>query len=1621
VVAGTTFTIPIGTYNTSSTIEITGLTSATATANWNRPLGAIVYNCPTQSGNVSFGGNLTDVQSLTVQETNGQQLRLATTQTFTLSVNGDVDISGDSRVFVATTGTGTINVTGDFNYNSSSASSSGLCTGACASTLNLQGGGNFMMGSGLFTVCTGTGTAAFSFADGGIMVSGGTFNRSGTGSTLWTYTGTNGTQDLDFATGTLGTGTFALTINKTAGEVLLGDDITIGGALTLTDGTLNLAGNDVTLNGAISVTSGDIDASTGQAFTIGGTGALPGDLVFAGGGLFTSFTLNRTGATLVTSSNMDVTTLNLTAGTLTCNGTLTMADGGLISRQATATAVGSMTNAPSAGGVYDLSYTVTGGTVVLATGIEFPAAPSAVVRNVTKLGTGDLQLSTDKEVNGDLTHSAGEFLANSNDVDLAGNMVWNAASTLTGSTFTFSGSTTLSGATAPVFTNVIVSGVFTPNVNHTLNGDLTVSGTWNQGTATTTFTSAGTSTITNSGSITFNNLTISTSRTVVFPSGFVLINGNLSVTATLDGVTNAGIIAFGGSTQSFTGAGVKNFQDLAVAATSSLTCGISFSVAGTLTNDGSISFTGGTATVNGDIDNNGTISASAGTVAVNAPGVDLIGGGTTTFFDLDVNPGATFTTANDFSVADDLIADGTFTASGTVTFTGTCTMTGTGGKTFNGIALSAASSFTPNSAYTVLGDITVAGGGTYNGGNNTVTFDGTTTLSGNVNFNIAVINATRTLNCGTGTVAVASTMTNNGTLNAGSGSLTITGAFTNAGTYNAHASGGNNFGGNFVNNGTFNHNNGTITFTATGAQKQLQGNATTFYNLTINNNGSATDVLNANSNGVDLIGVLTLATDAVFDADGATNNVFTLRSSGDNPTADAHVAALSGVSAVTGNVTVERYMSLEGPASNNQIWRYISSPVNGATVADLQNELPVTGTFTGNSNGLFSPLTPGPSMFTYDETETADTDGDLVNTMDDGFETYPLAANTETLASGSGYVVFIFGDYPPLNGQTNTEWNVRAPINAGSVGLPVTFTSSGNIDNDGWNLVGNPYPSTIDWRSGSWTKTNIDPTIYMVDYSAATPVFASYNATTDVGTNGGSRYLGIGQAFWVKANAAAPALTAVEAVKSPGTSTTFFRDDGPGDLLRVSLVKGGDRDEAVIHFFEGATLGLDEELDSRKLRNPYWYLNLSSLASTGEKLSISSVPLGICDLEVPLDVSDVYNGTYTLSFTEFESLSPSMSVKLADAYLGTTTDVRTSPNYNFSVVEANPATYGSGRFKVLFEMDGTPAELVTAAPGACLPAENVGITVSGSRGDYMYSVKTTSGSTVVEPVRGSGADLQLLIPSASLQEGLNAFKVVAENRYCAAANTQGDVSFDYSALTVAPSAPPVSRCEPGAVTLTASGAPATGSYHWYATANATEVLATGDSYQIPSLSGPVSYFVSTLNSLGCESDRTEVLASVTFTDPARIELQGDTILRSNYVTGNQWFLNGSAIAGATDPYLMLGGESGLYSVEVSQEGCVSSDDFQYVVTGVEGSSAKAKLVRIFPNPVRNTLTIEVESSDPVTGELYTSSGTRVSDLQWQSEGSVHRSVLDMSSEPAGMFVVRVRRGSAVEVLRVIKR
>src|SRR5690606_2919388 len=179
------------------------------------------------------------------------------------------------------------------------------------------------------------------------------------------------------------------------------------------------------------------------------------------------------------------------------------------------------------------------------------------------------------------------------------------------------------------------------------------------------------------------------------------------------------------------------------------------------------------------------------------------------------------------------------------------------------------------------------------------------------------------------------------------------------------------------------------------------------------------------------------------------NGYLTLLSSSDGPTGSANVASLPPGSEISGDVTVQRHMDGKG-----RIYRYLSSPVSNATVADMQDDFPVTGTFTNASTGG-GIESASPSLYTYDASSP---------TLDEGWQPYPSSgtATSNLLVPGRGYAAFI------RNATGETIWDITGPINQGSIDLPVIYTPS-----NGWNLVGNPYPSAIAWDEGGWTKQNV--------------------------------------------------------------------------------------------------------------------------------------------------------------------------------------------------------------------------------------------------------------------------------------------------------------------------------------------------------------------------------------------------------------------------------------------------------------------------------------------------------------------------------------------------------------------
>lgn len=811
-----------------------------------------------------------------------------------------------------------------------------------------------------------------------------------------------------------------------------------------------------------------------------------------------------------------------------------------------------------------------------------------------------------------------------------------------------------------------------------------------------------------------------------------------------------------------------------------------------------------------------------------------------------------------------------------------------------------------------------------------------------------------------------------------------------------------------VTSGTFVHNNGTVVFSGTNGTTQNISSTipTTFNNISATNTAASPGVRVQSSQ--NLKGILTLTSNVNFDADGASNNaVFKLLSTGDNPTQDAAVAVLPSGAQVSGKVTVQRFMTKEG-STNNRIYRYISSPVQIATVADLQQEIPVSGTFTGRS--LCTGCTTNQSLFAYNEAVITDTDGNGTVNQHDGYIDFPDVTNTETFQPGRGYALFVRG-----NILSSTLWDLRGPINSGNVAplaFPITYTTSGTLANDGWNLVGNPFPSTIDWNAASgWTKTNLDATIYMTDNGNLLTQTAYWNGVT--GVNGGSRYIATGQGFWIKANGA-PVLQANENVKKPGTQTTFIREGTPDNLLRITMINGSTRDEAVIHFREDATEKFDSNADAIKLPNSTF--NLSSIQPDGRALAINSVSLMDCKSEIKLNVENATAGSYRLDFSEYESFSDITELTLADNFTGSSFDIRSDADYNFSVT-SNPASFGSGRFKITFALPQLSSDFVATAAPVCEASDAV-IQIDNSQPDVTYVATTERGAHSTSVV-GNGGTINLMVSGDSLTTGENNI-IVKSTRMGCTSQVEKSIALNVAQTLEVTSVEGGKSCREGIVTLKAVGAPEDSYYNWYETESTSSPIADqhAGSFTTSSLPKSKTYFVSIVNALGCEGPRHPVTAEVILFDDAQISESGDLLI-SNFLTGNQWYFNHEVMPADTGQSITPQ-QSGTYGLQVNIEGCIASAEREFVITGTESSMRSS--ISVFPNPVLKETTVTLPESFKGLKEIriISSAGQIVASVEITDHNEDNKYVVDMTDIPTGVYILRAIGNAGVTELKVIK-
>jgi hypothetical protein len=419
-------------------------------------------------------------------------------------------------------------------------------------------------------------------------------------------------------------------------------------------------------------------------------------------------------------------------------------------------------------------------------------------------------------------------------------------------------------------------------------------------------------------------------------------------------------------------------------------------------------------------------------------------------------------------------------------------------------------------------------------------------------------------------------------------------------------------------------------------------------------------------NGLQVRGVVTPTAGTL-----ATGGNLTLISDATNT---ARIAAGTG-SYISGDVTAQRFIP-----SVARRWRFLGSPVSGRTLADWRNEIYITGT-GGASNGFDVTAGNVGSVFTYNESVAGD--------LNQGFTG---ATNiTNSIAVGTGYRVFVRGDRSDPNrlSGTNTTQNavtldLVGPVNTGNITMPVTYTNQSGLANDGWNLVGNPYPSDYNWNAyydAASNYSNIDPTIYIYDPLANG--YVSYNAVSNTGT--GTLSSGIipqGSAFWVKANASSPSMTFVETYKTNTGAGMIFKAENT--TFRLRLIRDSlNSDELCIKYISGSTTNYDA-YDIRKLPGA---VNVSAYGSDSVLLAASIRPIPTQNdtiyLRIAVGTSASMSGTYTLEFNNTDQINLQDQLWLVDTYTGTIVDMQTAPSYTFSITTSIPASQGSGRFYIV--------------------------------------------------------------------------------------------------------------------------------------------------------------------------------------------------------------------------------------------------------------------------------------------------------------------------------------------------
>jgi hypothetical protein len=280
----------------------------------------------------------------------------------------------------------------------------------------------------------------------------------------------------------------------------------------------------------------------------------------------------------------------------------------------------------------------------------------------------------------------------------------------------------------------------------------------------------------------------------------------------------------------------------------------------------------------------------------------------------------------------------------------------------------------------------------------------------------------------------------------------------------------------------------------------------------------------------------------------------------------------------------------------------------------------------------------------------------------------------------------------------------------------ITLTSRTGTDNyAGFNLIGNPYPSYLDWNlvtantantalmrsTTMWYRTKKLNSSSQLVYQ-----FWTVNGDGVSSPNGASSKIPPMQAFWVRANAGGGTLGLTNAMRSHAPATDLLlkapaAKNTAKTLIRLQVNNGTNTDEVVLYFSANASNGTDG-YDAPKMSNdnvaiPEIYTTVGT-----EQMVINA--MNTIPFDTPIGLGFVAGNATSFSLTanEISNLPTGVKLILKDNVTTAETDLTDGVStYQFS-----PEATSSDRFSVIFRSAGAATNVESPQDNSLLVYSN---------------------------------------------------------------------------------------------------------------------------------------------------------------------------------------------------------------------------------------------------------------------------------------------------------------------------